>query len=83
VAQHPRVETKESSHVLLRFHRGVELHDEVMALTMLGLMFRRRAREVELAPVLEAADYAVRGEDLLAGNADDFFDIVEVAPPTK
>jgi len=79
MSKHPWIETEESSHILLRLYRGVELHDEVVALTVLGLVFCGRTREVELAPVLQAADDAVGGEDLRAGNSSDLFDIVQIA----
>jgi hypothetical protein len=68
---HSWIETQEPSDILLRLHGSVELHYEVVALTVLCLMFRGRPREVELSPVLHAADNAVRGEYLLASDASD------------
>jgi hypothetical protein len=68
---HSRVQAEEPPHVLLGFHRGVELHHEVVALSMLGLMLRGRARKVKLAPVLHAADDTMGGKDLLTGDSCD------------
>ncbi|OCT45444.1 hypothetical protein CLCR_06366 [Cladophialophora carrionii] len=68
---HSWIEAQEAPNVLLRLHRSVELHHEVVALAVLGLMFRRRARKIELSPVLHATDDAVGGEDLLASDTRD------------
>jgi hypothetical protein len=47
------------------------LHDEVVALVVLGLMFRGRPGQVELAPVLDASDYTSVVDDLLAADTSD------------
>jgi len=77
-ADHARVEAEHAAHLLLHPDRPVELHDKVVALVVLGLMFRRRPRQVELAAVLDATDHASVVEDLLAGNSGDLFDMGEI-----
>ena len=70
-ANHSRIKTQKAAHVLLSLDRGIELHDEVVALTVLGLVFCGRTREVDMAPVLQTSDDAGGGEHLGAGNAGD------------
>lgn len=66
---HARIEAQGASDGLLNGRRGVEAHDKVVAGVVLRLVFCRRFREEERAPVGDAAYHAARGEDLLAGCA--------------
>jgi len=42
-----------------------------MALVVLGLVFRRRSRQVELAPILDPTDDTSVVENLLSGDSGD------------
>ena len=63
-ADHARVETEIALDLVLYGGGGIELHDEVVAHVVLGLMFCRGAREVELAPVGDSANDAFVGGGL-------------------
>lgn len=64
---HPRVETECSSDRRLNWPRGIEAHNEVVAVGIPGLMFRGGLGQAEGTPVRVAADYAARSEDLNTG----------------
>jgi hypothetical protein len=66
-----RIETEGAFHLLLGPDGGVKLHDKVVALAVLSLMFRRRPWQIELTPVLKAANHSFVVQDLLAGNSCD------------
>lgn len=76
ISDESRIETKGALDLLLYADGRVELHDEVVALSVMGLVFHRRPREVELSPILEAADHAPVVEDLLACRTCDSGDEV-------
>lgn len=51
-----RVQSELSTHLVLRRDRAVELHDEVMASMVLGLVFGRWAWEIEDTPIGQVTD---------------------------
>lgn len=79
MSNHSRIKAEEPSYILLRLHGGVELHHKIMALTVLGLVSRRRSRQIELSPVLHATDDAVRCKDLLSGDSSDSVSLLACA----
>ncbi len=70
-ADHARVEAQQPADFGLDFDAAIELHDEVVALVVLGLVFHGRPGQVELAPVLDAPDHASVVDDLLAADTGD------------
>ena len=70
-ANHSRVKTKRSAYFLLCRDGAVEAHDEIMAIVVLRLVFRGRARKAEGAPIRNAADYTIVAEDLATCVASD------------
>ena len=71
VPNQPRIEVQCALHFILCLYRRVKLHDEVVSLSMRGLVFCDRPREIEYSPVLDAADDAFIFQDGLAcGTCD-------------
>ena len=68
---HARIEPEQLADRLLRLHRGIEAHQEVLALGVPGLVLLDRLGEEKLAPVGDGAHDAVVREDEGAGDFGD------------
>lgn len=70
-ADHARIEAQGGADATLDGARGIEAHDEVMALGVRGLMDPSSSRQREGSPVGEAAHDPARVEDQHAGRLGD------------
>lgn len=68
---HARIQAEHALDGLLRGGRGVEAHDEMVAFGVAGLVLAPGFGEEEGAPVGDAADDTVRGENEEGGGAGD------------
>lgn len=68
---HSRIQAHGTSHLFLGADGTVELHDEVVALVLQGLMFDRRPWQLEFPPVGDSSDHPAVLQDVVCGNSAD------------